>query len=147
VIAATGLELQLLGGMRVTVDGREIDFARCLSYKGMMLSDVPNLAYAVGYTNASWTLRADLVSLYVCRLLAHMDRSGMRQCTPRLHEPRPAEKPWTEFSSGYVQRSIARFPKQGTRGPWRLHQNYLRDLLSFRFGRVRDGAMAFSNPA
>ena len=146
IVTATGLELKLLGGMSVSVDGRAIDFAQCFGYKGMMYSDVPNLASAFGYTNASWTLKCDLTCDYVCRLLNHMQRTGMRQCTPRNHDPALGQAPWLDFSSGYVQRMIDKLPKQGTRAPWKLHQNYALDMLALRFGRIEDGTMEFSNP-
>ena len=146
IVTATGLNLEVLGGVRLTVDGAEIDLSRTMNYKGMMFSDVPNLASAFGYTNASWTLKSDLTSRYVCRLLNHMDRTGMRQCTPRRSDPAMAEEPALDFTSGYVQRGIGRFPKQGSRAPWKLYQNYLRDLITLRFGRVDDGEMQFGNP-
>jgi hypothetical protein len=113
----------------------------------MMYSDVPNLASAFGYTNASWTLKCDLTCDYVCRLLNHMRATGLRQATPRRGEGALEEEPWLDFSSGYVQRSIDRFPKQGGRAPWKLHQNYALDLMNLRYSRLDDGVMVFSNPA
>ncbi len=115
-----------------------------MSYKGMMLSGVPNLALAVGYTNASWTLKCDLTYEYVCRLLNHMDEHGYRQCTPRNRDPSVTELPFIDLASGYVLRSIDQFPKQGSKAPWRLYQNYALDILSLRFGAIEDGAMEFS---
>jgi monooxygenase len=144
VVTATGLALQLLGGMTVEVDGKAINPADTLAYKGMMYSDMPNFAVVSGYTNASWTLKADLVCEYVCRLLNHMQKNGLRQCTPRLDDPDMERLPWVDFSSGYIQRAADKFPKQGARRPWRLHQNYARDLMSLRYGSVRDRAMVFS---
>jgi monooxygenase len=144
VISATGLNLVVLGGMQATIDGRAVEAPKTLSYKGMMVSDVPNFAYAVGYTNASWTLKCDLVTTYVCRLINYMDRHGYRQCTPRRNDPTITEEPLINFSSGYVQRAIDKFPKQGSKAPWKLHQNYARDLLGLKFGAVEDGAMEFS---
>ena len=144
VVTATGLALQLLGGMTVQVDGKAINPADTLAYKGMMYSDMPNFAVVSGYTNASWTLKADLVCEYVCRLLNHMQRNGLRQCTPRLDDPDMERLPWVDFSSGYIQRAVDKFPKQGARRPWRLHQNYAKDLLSLRYGSLRDKAMVFS---
>jgi monooxygenase len=144
IVTATGLALQLLGGMTVEVDGKAINPADTLAYKGMMYSDVPNFAVVSGYTNASWTLKADLVCEYVCRLLNHMQKNGLRQCTPRLDEPDMERLPWVDFSSGYIQRAVDKFPKQGARHPWRLHQNYAMDLMSLRYGSVRDKAMVFS---
>ena len=143
VVTATGLDLQVLGGIALDVDGVPVDLAAAFNYKGMMYSEVPNLASSFGYTNASWTLKCDLTCEYVCRLLNHMDKHGWRQCMPRNTDPALAAEPWLDFSSGYVQRSIGKFPKQGSRAPWRLYQNYARDLMSLRFGRVDDGVMMF----
>jgi cation diffusion facilitator CzcD-associated flavoprotein CzcO len=145
VVTATGLELQLMSGIPLTVDGVAVDPAQAYNYKGMMFSDIPNLALSFGYTNASWTLKADLTCGYVCRLLNTMRARGMRQATPRLDAPMEAA-PFLDFTSGYVQRSIDKFPKQGSRAPWRVHQNYAKDLMALRFGSV-DDAMEFSNPA
>jgi monooxygenase len=144
IVTATGLNLQLLGGMQVNVDGREIDFARTLNYKGMMFSGVPNLASSFGYTNASWTLKCDLTCAYVCRLLRHMQKHGYRQCTPTNDDPSISEVPWIDFSSGYVQRALPKLPKQGSKVPWKLHQNYALDILMLRFGSIDDGVMEFS---
>ena len=113
-------------------------------YKGMMYSDVPNLASAFGYTNASWTLKCDLTCEYVCRLINYMDRHGYRQAMPHNNDPSIAELPSLDFSSGYVQRSIAKMPKQGSKRPWRLYQNYALDIVSLRFGKVDDGVMQYS---
>lgn len=147
VVTATGLELQVLGGVQLDVDGMPVDPAGTFNYKGLMFSDVPNLASTFGYTNASWTLKSDLTAGYVCRLLNHMERCGWTQCTPRNTDPALKPQPWLDFSSGYVQRAVARFPKQGSRAPWRVHQNYVCDLFSLRFGAVDDGVMKFSrNP-
>jgi cation diffusion facilitator CzcD-associated flavoprotein CzcO len=143
VVTATGLVLVPVGGAKLTVDGQPVDLAKRFIYKGMMYSDVPNLASVFGYTNASWTLKADLVCEYVCRLLNHMDRHGYRQCTPHNGDPTLREEPWVNFSSGYIQRALAHQPKQGSRRPWKLYQNYALDLLSLRFGKLRD-AMVFS---
>jgi cation diffusion facilitator CzcD-associated flavoprotein CzcO len=143
IVTATGLELVPVGGARLVVDGQPVDLSKRFIYKGMMYSDVPNLASVFGYTNASWTLKADLVCEYVCRLLNHMDRHGYRQCTPHNGDPTLKEEPWVTFSSGYIQRALAHQPKQGSRRPWKLYQNYALDLLTLRFGRLRD-AMVFS---
>ena len=147
IVTATGLNLLVLGGMQIAVDGRAVDLAKTLSYKGMMYSDVPNLASAFGYTNASWTLKCDLTCEYVCRLLNHMEAHGLQQCTPRRNDPSITEMPWIDFTSGYVQRSLDKFPKQGSKAPWRLYQNYALDIMTLRFGSVDDEAMEFSNPA
>jgi monooxygenase len=144
IVTATGLNLLPLGGMKVAVDGRDVELSKTMSYKGMMLSGVPNLASAFGYTNASWTLKSELTCAYVCRLLKYMDRHGYRQCTPSKPDPSIAEQPFVDFSSGYVVRSIGQFQRQGSRAPWRLYQNYALDILSLRFGAIEDGAIEFS---
>jgi cation diffusion facilitator CzcD-associated flavoprotein CzcO len=144
IVTATGLNLQVVGGLEVSVDGRAVDFARTLNYKGMMYSDVPNMASALGYTNASWTLKCDLTCEYVCRLINYMDRHGFKQCVPHNIDPSIAELPALDFSSGYVQRSVAKLPKQGSKRPWRLYQNYALDIVSLRFGKVDDGVMQYS---
>ena len=142
VVTATGLVLRLMGGIAVEVDCEPVSVADRLAYKGMMLSDVPNLALAFGYTNASWTLKCDLTARTVCRLLNHMDKRGFAACVPR---PRGALKrrPMLEFTSGYVKRAEGHLPHQGPCAPWRVHQNYLKDLAALRFSRVADGAMEF----
>ena len=147
VVTATGLNLLALGGLQLAVDGREVRLPETIGYKGMMLSGVPNLAIVLGYTNASWTLKCDLTCGYVCRLLQHMDKHGYRSCVPQNDDPSVRMEPFIDFSSGYVLRSIDQFPKQGSKPPWRLHQNYVRDILALRFGAIDDGAMVFSRQA
>jgi cation diffusion facilitator CzcD-associated flavoprotein CzcO len=144
IVTATGLRMQLLGEMEMVVDGRKIAPHETTSYKGMMFSDVPNLASTFGYTNASWTLKADLTAEYVCRLLNRMDRTGAQICTPRLPQGEMEIEPWLDFSSGYVQRALKILPKQGARTPWKVHQNYALDLVALRYGKVDDGTMEFS---
>ena len=144
IVTATGLVLKLISGMQLSVDGTPLDPPRTLVYKGMMFSGVPNLAFAIGYTNASWTLKCDLTAEYVCRLLNHMERHGYVSCTPRVNDPEVKEEPIIDFTSGYVRRAIHTLPKQGSKTPWRLHQNYVRDLSMMRYGRVEDGAMEFA---
>lgn len=145
IVTATGLSLQLMSDMAISVDGRSVDPSRTMNYKGMMFSGIPNLASTFGYTNASWTLKADLTAAYVCRLLNHMRRKGWRQCTPVLSDPSVKQEPFLDFTSGYVQRALARFPRQGSKKPWRLNQNYVLDVMSLRLGGVDDGTMIFSN--
>jgi cation diffusion facilitator CzcD-associated flavoprotein CzcO len=135
VVTATGLQMLLLGGMRVSVDGEPVELSETVGYRGMMFSGVPNLAAAVGYTNASWTLRSDLVSAYVCRLLNRMRSEGFDAVTPRWSEPELPEVPFMDLQSGYVLRAVRHLPKQAARAPWRVHQNYLKDLLLMRYGR------------
>ncbi len=143
VVTATGLNLLALGGIRLTVDGAEVDVPRTVAYKGMMLSGVPNLALALGYTNASWTLKADLVAEYVVRLLDHLDSTGRRIATPVAPPDGPRE-PLIDLHSGYVLRSLDQLPRQGARAPWRLHQNYPRDVRLLRHGPVADEGIRFT---
>jgi monooxygenase len=147
IVTATGLNLLFLGGMRLVVDGEPVNISEKMAYKGMMLNGVPNCAFTVGYTNASWTLKADLTSEYVCRVLAHMDAHGYRKSVPELSDPSVEEMPLLDFTSGYVQRSLHEFPKQGSKEPWKLRQNYVLDIRTIRRGPIDDGAMRFSNPA
>ncbi|HZP99515.1 MAG TPA: NAD(P)/FAD-dependent oxidoreductase [Reyranella sp.] len=144
VVTATGLVLVPLGGVQLAVDGRAVQPNQTFIYKGMMYSGVPNLASVFGYTNASWTLKADLVCEYVCRLLNLMERRGYRQCMPHNADPTLREEPWVNFSSGYIQRALPHQPKQGSKRPWKLYQNYALDLLTLRYGRLRDRAMTFA---
>jgi cation diffusion facilitator CzcD-associated flavoprotein CzcO len=143
IITATGLELLFLGGLQLSVDGREVDVSEKLSYKGMMLEGVPNLALAIGYTNASWTLKCDLTCEYVCRVLNHMRSGGYERCVPLNDDPSVEPQPFVDFNSGYVLRAIDSFPKQGSKAPWRLYQNYALDILSLRRGSLEDGALRF----
>jgi cation diffusion facilitator CzcD-associated flavoprotein CzcO len=143
IVTATGLNLLLLGGIELSVDGEAVDLSKTVGYKGMMFSGVPNLAIAIGYTNASFTLKTDLVAEYICRLLAHMDARGYRSATPRApHASQPTE-PFIDLQSGYVLRSIDLLPKQGTTRPWRLHQNYVKDVRLMRTGSLEE-EMEFS---
>jgi cation diffusion facilitator CzcD-associated flavoprotein CzcO len=143
LVTATGLNLLAFGGMELIVDGAKVSLPDTMAYKGMMLSGVPNFSYVIGYTNASWTLKADLVSEYVCRLLAHMRDRGYDTVVPE-RDPEVAEEPFMDFASGYVQRSLHELPKQGSRAPWRLRMNYLRDVLTIRRGPIEDDALRFS---
>jgi monooxygenase len=145
IVTATGLEMKVLGGVELSVDGRAVDLPNALAYKGMMFSDVPNLALAGGYTNASWTLKCDLTAEYVCRLLTRLDRTGLRQCTPRNRDASVERVPALDFSSGYVVRALHKLPKQGSKTPWRMYQNYALDLIALRYGNVDDGVMQFTN--
>lgn len=143
IVTATGLNLLFLGGIGLEVDGEPVDLPSTMTYKGMMLSGVPNFAFTVGYTNASWTLKADLTSEFVCRLLGHMDAHGYRRVAPEA-DPSVREEPLLDFTSGYVLRSLDRFPKQGSVEPWKLRQNYLFDIRTIRRGSLEDGALHFS---
>ncbi len=144
VVTATGLKLKFLGGIALEVDGRTIEPAECLSYKGMMLSDVPNLALAIGYTNASWTLKCDLTCEYVCRVLNTLRDRGFRKVVPHNDDPSVQPAPLLDFTAGYVLRAIERFPKQGSRAPWKLYQNYALDRAALRHAKLDDGALRFS---
>ncbi|MGZ8281949.1 MAG: flavin-containing monooxygenase [Allosphingosinicella sp.] len=143
IVTATGLKLQVLSDVQFSVDGKRCDLAKCLTYKGMMLSDVPNLSYSFGYTNASWTLKADLTSGYLCRILNHMEKTGCAIARPR-RDASVEEAPFLDFTSGYVQRALDILPKQGSRRPWKLYQNYALDMVALKFGAVDDGTLLFS---
>jgi len=142
VVAATGLELQTLGGAEVFVDGRKVETGKCYTYKGAMFSDVPNLISVFGYTNASWTLRADLILEYACRMINYLDEYDLAQVTPRLKGP-VEERPFVDFSSGYFQRAKHILPKQTTRAPWKQRQSYFHDIMDLRYGPIEDGELEF----
>jgi monooxygenase len=143
IVTATGLVIKLMGGAQIDIDGVPVKASEKMLYKGAMFSDVPNLAFAFGYTNASWTLRCDLTARFVCRLLNYMDRKDQPICVPRLSDPSVVSEPLLAFSSGYVHRASGTLPHQGSKTPWRVHQNYILDLAAFAFGSVNDGTMAF----
>jgi cation diffusion facilitator CzcD-associated flavoprotein CzcO len=138
VITATGLNLLAFGGMDLVVDGAPVHLPDTMAYKSLMLSDVPNFAYALGYTNLSWTLKADLTAEYVCRLLDHMERTGVAAAIPK-RDAAVEEQPFLDFQAGYVLRSLDQFPKQGSEAPWKVHMDYARDLWMLRRGSVTDG--------
>lgn len=144
IVTATGLQLLACGGIEIDVDGQAIDLPKTFIYKGLMLSDVPNFAMCAGYINASWTLRAELSTNYVCRLLQHMDQHGYRQCVAHATEHSGDTRPLLDISAGYVQRMIDKFPKQGAKAPWYFPQNYFVDSVLMRLGKVDDGVMKFS---
>jgi cation diffusion facilitator CzcD-associated flavoprotein CzcO len=144
VVTATGLQLLAFGGARLSIDGREVSLPETLAYKGMMLSGVPNFAFTIGYTNASWTLKADLVSEFVCRLLEHMDATRTDVCVPVNDDPTLTTTPLLDFAAGYVLRSIDQFPRAGARAPWRLGMSYAHDVVTLRHRRVDDGTLRFS---
>jgi cation diffusion facilitator CzcD-associated flavoprotein CzcO len=146
IVTATGLNLLAVGGVDIEVDGEPVTIPDRMVYKGMMLSGVPNFAFAFGYTNASWTLKADLTCKYVVRLLQHMDANGYRQAVAHNRDESVSSLPFIDLTSGYVQRSIEHFPQQGSRKPWRLYQNYALDVLALKFGSVSDDVIEFSSP-
>jgi monooxygenase len=143
IVTATGLKVRLMGGVAIEVDGAPVDIASTTAYKGAMFSDVPNLASIFGYTNASWTLKSDLIAEYVCRLLSHMDRRGYAICTPRRGDTAIADDPTLPLTSGYIERAKHLLFRQGTKKPWRVNQNYALDVMALRFGAMEDGALEF----
>jgi monooxygenase len=143
IVTATGLKLKCLGGMQVTLDGTPINLAGKPSYKGMMVRGVPNLSFTLGYSNASWTLKCNLVAEYVCRLLNHMSAHGYDCATPVGQEPVVVDKPAINLNSGYIRRGMEILPKQGSKRPWKFHQNYALDMIDLRFRAVDDGTMEF----
>ena len=146
IVTATGLQFLPFGGIELVVDGEPVDLPSTMMYKALMLSGVPNFAFTAGYTNASWTLKADLVAEYVVRLLGHLDRTGARSVVP-VRQRGVQERPFMDFTSGYVLRVLDRMPRQGDREPWRLKQNYLADVRTIRRGRIDDGVLAFDRVA
>ncbi len=147
VVTATGLDLLFLGGVQLSVDGEAVEVGDRLTYKGMMIEDVPNLALAIGYTNASWTLKAELTCEYVTRLLGHLRATGLRQCTARNRDTSVSPQPLLGLNSGYVTRTVDRFPKQGSRYPWQVYQSYWQDYRALKRSGLDDPAMEFSNPS
>ncbi len=143
IVTATGLKLKCLGGLQVSVDGTAIKTAGGLTYKGTMFRGVPNLSFTLGYSNASWTLKCNLVAEYVCRLLNHMSVHGYDYATPVGREPAISDTPALNLNSGYIRRGIELLPKQGSERPWKFHQNYVMDMLDLRFSAVDDGTMEF----
>jgi cation diffusion facilitator CzcD-associated flavoprotein CzcO len=140
VVTATGLDLLLVGGLRIVVDGEEVKAPQTMAYRAMMLSGVPNFAFTIGYTNSSWTLKADLVADYVCRLLAHLDARGLSVAVPR-RDPDVGDAPFMDFTPHYVLRSLDDLPVQGDREPWRLRQSYLHDRRQLRRTPIDDGVL------
>ncbi len=143
IVSATGLQMLALGGIELAVAGAKVDVGRSFVYKGTMVSNVPNFAFCVGYTNASWTLRADLASTFVCRLLNYMDRHHYGVCKPVCDPQSMQMKPLLNLNSGYVRRAEANLPKQGGKKPWLIRQNYILDMLTMKFGRIADGTLTF----
>jgi monooxygenase len=147
IVTATGLNLLALGGIELSVDGATVDLAETMAYKAMMISDVPNFAFAVGYTNASWTLKVDLVCEHLGRLLAYMDEHGYASCTPHNDDPTLQTRPLLDFAAGYVQRSVHEWPRQGSRLPWSLAMSYAQDVKNLRIAPVEDHALRFARRA
>jgi cation diffusion facilitator CzcD-associated flavoprotein CzcO len=145
IVTATGLNLRLYGGMRIEVDGEPVDIAKRITYKGMMLNDVPNFSNSMGYTNASWTLKTDLIAEYVCRLITHMDKTGTRIAVAK-RDSHVKEAPFMDLTSGFIARAEHLLPKGADREPWKIHQNYAMDKKLLFNGKLVDGVMMFSNP-
>ncbi len=146
VVVATGLELNVLGDVAFEVDGARVDFSRLRTYKSCMYEGVPNLVSVFGYTHSSWTLKADLIAGYACRLLNFLHRRGFAAATPP-HAEGATATPALDLTSGYIQRAVAKLPKQGDKAPWRVYQNYARDVRLLRFGPVDDGVLTFTRAA
>ncbi|GAB2774557.1 NAD(P)/FAD-dependent oxidoreductase [Nocardioides salsibiostraticola] len=143
IVTATGLSMKLFGGIDFSVDGEKVDLSKSMAYKALMLSGMPNFIFTMGYTNASWTLKADLVGEYVARLLTHMDQTGSTAVVP-VRDEKVGERPFMDLSSGYIQRAMDDLPKQGDQAPWLLKQNYLTDVRTIRRSDIDDGVLSFS---
>ena len=143
IVSATGLVVRFLGGMAMSIDGKEMDTSERMIYRGMMFSDIPNMAQAFGYTNASWTLKCDLTCDYVCRLLNHMRKNNLKVVTPIVKDKNIQEEPLLDFNSGYVVRALDQLPKQGSKKPWKVFQNYFLDLISFKYSSLNDKALEY----
>ena len=143
IVSATGLKLNMLGDIAVEVDGEAFKPSSQMAYRGMWLSGLPNAVMTFGYTNASWTLKADLTALYTCRLLNYMHKHGYKKAIP-IKDPSVQETDYLSFTSGYVQRANHILPKQGKQAPWQVNQNYLKDIFLIKYGRLNDGVMQFS---
>ncbi|HEX6591855.1 MAG TPA: NAD(P)/FAD-dependent oxidoreductase [Moraxellaceae bacterium] len=146
IITATGLDLQMLGGMALTVDGAPYEVSKAMNYKGVMFQDLPNFGMMFGYTNASWTLKSDISSEFLCRVIKHMDKNGLRQCMPHNSDPSVAQEDFVAMRSGYLQRALSKLPRQGNKAPWKVYMNYAMDLAVLRYKSVDDGVLNFSNP-
>ncbi|MGB1318598.1 MAG: FAD-containing monooxygenase EthA, partial [Flavobacteriales bacterium] len=144
IITATGLKVQLFGGMKVEVDGVPLDFSKSPAFKGVMLSDVPNFAMSVGYTNASWTLKSDLNCIYVAKVLNHLKKKNLQVCTPRFDHEKMQQEELLDFDAGYILRAKHLLPKQGTSGPWKVHQNYIKDLFALKYSGVKDKDLEYA---
>lgn len=144
IVTATGLNVVFLAGLEVTVDGKRIEIGKTMTYRALMFSEIPNLAVCFGYTNAPWTLKADLTAEFVCRVLNRMSKGGHRKCVPVLDDPDVTVVPFAGLTSGYIKRALEKLPKQGNKAPWRLRENYPLDVLSLRYGTLDDGALRFS---
>jgi cation diffusion facilitator CzcD-associated flavoprotein CzcO len=145
IVTATGLNLKLCGGIQIYVDGKKVDASSLVVYKGVMLSNIPNMVISVGYTNNTWTLKCDLTCEYFCNLLQYMDKNCYKSCVPVLSDCSAVKyEPLLNLSSGYIQRDVDKFPKQGSKYPWKYYQNFLLDIVSLRLRPIVDGVLKFS---
>ena len=142
VVSATGLQLEFMGGADLYVDGQPVEPSSLHGYRGIMFNNVPNLVVTFGYTNASWTLKADLIAKFVSRLIKYMDKTGAVEVRP-IADQHPGDAPWLDFSSGYVTRALHRLPKQGQEAPWRLNQNYVQDIFEIGRAKLDDGVLRY----
>jgi cation diffusion facilitator CzcD-associated flavoprotein CzcO len=145
IISATGLRLKFMGGIKIKIDNKTIDTSKLVSYKGMMLQDIPNATIVFGYTNASWTLKIDLVCEYFCRILNHMEKNKLKSFVPKINDENLEIEPSIGLNSGYVKRAQKLLPKQGKKYPWKLNQNYIKDMFSLKFKKIEDGYIYFKN--
>jgi cation diffusion facilitator CzcD-associated flavoprotein CzcO len=143
IVTATGLNAVVVSGCDISVDGKVVDFSKHIAYKGTMFNDIPNMAYAFGYTNASWTLKVDMVSQFFCRLINHMDKNGYKQCCPRQNDPTLELKPFLDFSPGYVLRIMDKLPSLGSKTPCMLEHNYFYDKKILKKGKLDFGVIEF----
>ena len=144
IVTATGLKLMICSNIEIKVDDETIDISDTMTFKGMMVSNVPNVVWTFGYTNASWTLRADLTAEYTCKILNYMDKHDYKVATPSPNSEIGEDGTWLDFNSGYVTRSAHLFPRNGDRDPWRNTQNYIKDVVDLRYGNVKDEELIFS---
>jgi cation diffusion facilitator CzcD-associated flavoprotein CzcO len=144
IITATGLQVQLFGGMKVAVDGNPLDFSKSPAFKGVMLSDIPNFAFSVGYTNASWTLKSDLNCIYVTKVLNYMKQKNLQVCTPKFDHENMEKEELLDFDAGYILRAKDQLPKQGAKAPWKVHQNYIKDLFALKYSGVKDKDLEYA---
>lgn len=143
IITATGLNVQLMGNMSLQVDGKAFSYNDKMMYRGTLIEQLPNMGMVFGYTNSSWTLKADLISEYICRLINYMDKKGLRQVRPVNNDSKVTQQPFLDLQSGYIQRIKDEIPQQGSKLPWKLYQNYSLDLAMFKSARFSDKALQF----
>ena len=143
IVTATGLQIQLLGGMTVSKDGKPVDMSKLHCYRGVMFEDIPNFGIAIGYTNASWTLKCDLNCTYICRVINYLDKHNYSTCTPKFDSTKYDSEPLLDFNAGYVLRALDVLPKQGSKLPWKVYQNYILDLSTLKLSKINDDVLKF----